>query len=654
MMKKNNLIARLVLPAALLCAALFTTCQDAVQGADKKIFENDLSQSEQDELGKTIKNDQMDVRKLVQVLPHERQVAWQELGFTAFIHFGPNTFWTGDGKTGQEWGDGTEPVTTFAPTQLNTDQWIETLKAAGFKAAIFTAKHHDGFCLWDTQTTYHSVMNDGHNSRTKTKDPDGALTGTARPDAQKVDIVDLFVKSCAKYGLKAGIYLSPWDRNQGRYGVYGNGPKPDPRVSQANLNLGYGGIKPWSNNPAGKEYNDYTDFYIDQLTELLDGRYGEIYSMWMDGAGSGNHDDDFRSDKANLYGNQTYNWARIFAKVRELQPNCVLTNVGSDAAWIGNESAAVLPSHWSVAPASQAYATYIISQSQQSVGAPPVTSKTDPHTGTRDNLKDQVDLIWNPLEADVSNRPGWFFHSSESSKSVDMLLAIYERCVGGNVQLLLNIPPDKTGNIHTDTDAAKNDVQILKDLGTKIKGIYGTDAFPAGIFANPAYANPADFTAAADTNLRLGVGVTIAVSGAEDDPAHPITNILTNDDTYWRPKGEQQYHTLTGGGNPKYYPITITITLPKAKALTHVMLQENIRLSQRIERFSVSVSSNKSSWKTVYAPEMMHGSVSVDRNVGFKRICHFPKESTVKYIQIKIYDSRIYPTLKYVAAYCEP
>jgi alpha-L-fucosidase len=638
MNKQTFVIAGLsAMLSVLLCIA---ACTDAVQPDSIKQFDNTLNEAEQEQLDTSIYNDQMDVRKLVQITPHERQIAWQELGFTAFLHFGPNTF------TDREWGDGTEPVTTFAPTALDTDQWIASLKAAGFKAAILTAKHHDGFCLWNTQTTYHSVMNDGHNSRKSAKDPDNALTGTPRSQDQQVDVVDLFVKSCAKYGLKAGIYLSPWDRNQGRFGVYGNGTKPDNRVSQANLNLGYGGTKPWSNNPANKEYNDYTDFYIDQLTELLDGRYGEIYSMWMDGAGSGTHDDDFRSGKANLYGNQTYDWPRIFAKVRELQPNCVLTNVGSDAAWIGNEDARVLPSHWSVVPASQAYATYIISQSQQTAGSPPINNKTNPQTGTRENLANQVDLIWNPLEADARNRPNWFFHSDDTPKPMTELLEMYERTVGGNVQLLLNIPPDPTGQLHTDNSDALNDVKILKALGEKIKGIYGIDAFPPAIFQNPATTTVPGYIAAVDTNLLHAPNVTISTN-VTDDPAHPITNVLANDDTYWRPKGEKE-------------TAIITITLPQATNIARLMLQENIRLSQRIERFKVEIAPANRSYTTVFEPTAQYtytangdfnGTVyQVERNVGFKRICTFPP-TEAKYIRITIEKSRIYPTLKYIAAY---
>ena len=124
------------------------------------------------------------VSRLIAVTPHPRQIAWQQLEFTAFFHFGVNTF------TGREWGDGSEDPGIFNPRNLDTDQWCEALKSAGIRAAILTAKHHDGFCLWDTKQTKHSVMHSPYGR----------------------DIVRQLADSCRKYGLKLGIYLSPWDR----------------------------------------------------------------------------------------------------------------------------------------------------------------------------------------------------------------------------------------------------------------------------------------------------------------------------------------------------------------------------------------------------------------------------------------------------------
>lgn len=163
------------------------------------------------------------IRKAAQIRPSERQLQWQKLELTAFIHFGMNTF------TGREWGNGTENPALFNPTQLDTDQWVKVLKAAGFKQIVFTAKHHDGFCLWPTETTQHSLKN------SPWKNGNG-------------DVVKELAESCRKYGLGFGIYLSPWDMNAVSYGT-----------------------------PA------YNNFFEAQLKELLT-NYGTVKEVWFDGA----------------------------------------------------------------------------------------------------------------------------------------------------------------------------------------------------------------------------------------------------------------------------------------------------------------------------------------------------------------------------------
>jgi len=195
--------------------------------------------------------------------PNERQMEWYRRGRTAFLHFTVNTF------TDREWGDGRESPSVFAPTALDCRQWVRVLKDAGFTAAILTAKHHDGFCLWHTDTTAHCVKNS----------PCG------------VDVVKEFTDACREFGLKAGLYLSPWDRN----------------------------------HPAwGKE--EYNDIYAAQLTELMT-RYGPIWECWWDGAGSTE---------------ARYDWARWSAIVRKFQPRCVIFGcLGAaefvDVRWVGTE-----------------------------------------------------------------------------------------------------------------------------------------------------------------------------------------------------------------------------------------------------------------------------------------------------------------------------
>ena len=199
-------------------------------------------------------------------VPNDRQLEWYQRGKTVFFHFGMNTF------TGKEWGDGTESPKLFNPTELCVEQWVKAIKDGGFTTAILTAKHHDGFCLWQTKYTEHSVKNSPY------KNGQG-------------DIVREFTDACQKHGIKAGIYLSPWDRHE----------------------------KTW-----GKD--KYNDFYVGQLTELLT-NYGKIWECWWDGAGSTE---------------AVYDWERWAKTVRTLQPDAVIFgSLGAtpwvDVRWVGNE-----------------------------------------------------------------------------------------------------------------------------------------------------------------------------------------------------------------------------------------------------------------------------------------------------------------------------
>lgn len=197
--------------------------------------------------------------------PNKRQLDWYKRK-TAFIHFTINTF------TGKEWGDGTESPEIFNPTELDCEQWMKVLYDAGFTNAILTAKHHDGFCLWPSNYTEHSVKNSPYKNG-------------------KGDIVREFIDACHKYGIKPGLYLSPWDRN----------------------------FKDWGT----EKYNEY---YANQLTELMT-NYGSIYECWWDGAGSTE---------------ACYDWERWVKIVRENQENCVIFgSLGAtpfvDVRWVGNE-----------------------------------------------------------------------------------------------------------------------------------------------------------------------------------------------------------------------------------------------------------------------------------------------------------------------------
>ncbi|MBO4670372.1 MAG: alpha-L-fucosidase [Bacteroidales bacterium] len=293
-------------------------------------------------------------------VPSASQMEWQKMEMNMFCHFGPNTF------SGLEWGDGTEPEDLFAPTALDCRQWARTAAAAGMKGIIITAKHHDGFCLWPNPESTHTVA--------------------ASPWREgRGDVLRELSDACREYGLKFGVYISPWDRFDPDYG-----------------------------SPA------YNEKYARTLRSVHDGRYGPVFEQWFDGA-CGEGPDGRR---------QEYDWPLFHATVRELSPDAVMfSDVGPGCRWVGNERGSAGETNWSTlspegfAPGRQ---------------APPVdTLRQGNKYGTQ----------WIPAETDVSLRPGWFWRQGEEPKSVDELMRIYLESVGRNSLLLLNVPPDTRGRI---------------------------------------------------------------------------------------------------------------------------------------------------------------------------------------------------------------
>ena len=329
------------------------------------------------------------------LVPTPQQLDWQKLELTCFLHFGVNTF------TGKEWGDGKEDPNVFNPTQLDCDQWVKSLKDAGFKMAIITAKHHDGFCLWPTKTTKHSVASSSW------KNGNG-------------DVVAELRKACDKYGMKFGVYLSPWDRNAECYG----------------------------------EGDAYNKFFIAQLTELLT-NYGEVHEVWFDGAnGEGPNGKK-----------QIYDWTAILNTIHKLQPKAVTAIMGDDVRWVGNESGLGRTTEWSstvLVPGS-----YVNEEQNKKLEINTMSKDL----GSRELLNKASELFWYPSEVDVSIRPGWFYHSEEDNRvrSVANLANIYFQSVGYNSVLLLNIPPDRRGMLH------ETDVERIKGLGDYIKKTFANN-----------------------------------------------------------------------------------------------------------------------------------------------------------------------------------
>jgi len=210
------------------------------------------------------------------VKPSPQQVAWQDLEVGAIIHFGPNTFMD------REWGDGTADPSVFNPTQADPEQWMQAVKSAGIKYIVFVAKHHDGFCLWPTAQTEYSVKS------SPWKRGQG-------------DLVHDVAAAARKYGLKFGVYMSPWDRHEPKY----------------------------------KDSSAYDGYYVAELNELVTG-YGELVEFWLDGAGSAGH---------------VYDFDRYVDNLRVYQPNAL---VFADAAllkygdirWVGNEEGIASEDNW--------------------------------------------------------------------------------------------------------------------------------------------------------------------------------------------------------------------------------------------------------------------------------------------------------------------
>ena len=295
-------------------------------------------------------------------IPTDNQVEWQKMEYYMFIHFGPNTF------TDKEWGDGSEDPRVFNPTNLDTRQWARIAKEAGMKAIIITAKHHDGFCLWPSEFSTHTVR------ESPWKDGKG-------------DILKELSEACKEYGLKFGVYLSPWDRNHPDYGT-----------------------------------SKYNQIFANTLQEVLS-NYGEVFEQWFDGANGEGPNGKI----------QKYDWPLFHSVVYKNQPNAIIfSDIGPGTRWIGNESGIAGETNWSTLN-TEGFGLGKLAPNQKVL-----------NTGNENGQN------WIPGEADVSIRPGWFYSPKTDNKvkSLSQLLNIYYSSVGRNANLLLNVPVDRRGLIH--------------------------------------------------------------------------------------------------------------------------------------------------------------------------------------------------------------
>ncbi|MCH7408036.1 alpha-L-fucosidase [Belliella sp. DSM 111904] len=452
-------------------------------------------------------------------IPTERQLIWHKLEYYGFIHFNINTF------TDMEWGKGDENPAIFDPTALDTRQWAKVAKEAGMKGLIITAKHHDGFCLWPSKYTEHSVKN------SPWKDGNG-------------DLIKELAESCKAEGIGLGIYYSPWDRNHADYGD-----------------------------------EAYIDYMKNQLTELLS-NYGELFEIWFDGANGGTGHYGGANEERKVDKRGYYPWESIYELVRKLQPNAVIFgDAGPDVRWVGNEEGHAYPSTWSNLMRDSVYA-----------GMPEYSEK---YARGQENGSH-----WVPAEADVSIRPGWYYHAYEDHKvkSLSHLLDIYYKSIGQNSALLINFPVDRRGLIH------ENDVDQIMKLSTKIKEDFETDLI-----------HDAKLTASS----KRGKG-------------YEINKVLDDEwKSYWT--------TKDGITNA-----SVEIEFPGKIIFNRFLIQEYIALGQRVKEFSLEIQTDNG-WENIYK----------GTTIGAKRILRLEDHKTNK-IKLTILDAIAPPTISKIGIFNAP
>jgi len=455
-------------------------------------------------------------------VPNEQQLAWHEMEQYAFVHFTTNTF------TGKEWGYGDEDPRVFAPDSLDTDQWAKVFKAAGFKGLMLTCKHHDGFCLWPSAYTEHSVKN------SLWKNGEG-------------DVVKEVSESCKKYGLKFGIYLSPWDRNHAGYG-----------------------------SP------DYVEYYRNQLRELFT-HYGPVFEMWFDLANGGDGYYGGAREKREIAVPGYYNWPATIEMVIEMEPGIVFfSDFGPDIRWCGNEQGYVGDPNWCMVNRDSIYNGLLS----------PEKLKEYRHHGC------EYGSQWVPAEVDVSIRPGWFYHSSEDSlvKTSEQLFEIYLNSVGRGSNLILNIPPDRRGLLH------ENDVKSL--IGWKKL-----------------------IDKALSENLAKDCKVKVS-SFRGKSGLFGARNLIDGDNgTYWATDDA----VLTG---------TIEFDLGKTRKIKYVVLQEYIRLGQRVREFDIEI------WNNISWQKVASGST-----IGYKRIVRLERPMEGEKLRVSVKNSRACPVISNIEFY---
>lgn len=451
-------------------------------------------------------------------VPTENQMRWQEMEYYAFVHFSINTY------TDQPWGYGNEDINLFNPTELDCRQWARICRDAGMKGIIITAKHHSGFCLWPSKFTEYSVKNVPWKNG-------------------KGDIVREMADACKEYGLKLGIYLSPWDRNYAGYG------QPE-----------------------------YITYFRNQLRELLT-NYGDVFEIWFDGANGGSGYYGGANETRKIDPATYYDWPKTYKLVRELQPNIVIWNDGGDRAdlrWVGTEGGYVGETNWSLLNATGDVPWNML------------------HFGLENGN------AWVPAEVNTSIRPEWFYHPSEDAKvkTLPQLMDTYYNSVGRNATLLLNFPIMPNGLIHP------NDEKAALDFASAVK---------------EAFAN------------NLGRNVKAEASNVRrNDTDFAAANALDADtNTYWATDDSVTTPSLT-------------LDFGKPTRFNRFMVQEYIRLGQRVKTFKIEAFVD-GAWQTV----------TNATTIGYKRILRFPSVEATQ-VRLVITGSKGCPLISNIGIYEAP
>lgn len=457
-------------------------------------------------------------------IPSARQLEWQRMEFCGFLHFTVNTF------TDKEWGYGDESETVFNPTNFDAEQIVRVAKEAGMKGLILTCKHHDGFCLWPSKMTTHSVK-------------------SSHWENGQGDVVREISDACRKEGLKFGVYLSPWDRNRADYAT-----------------------------PA------YIDYYRSQLRELLTG-YGPLFEVWFDGANGGDGYYGGAREKRVIPPNY-YDWTNTWQIIRELQPGaCTFSSErGADIRWVGNENGLAAETCWNT------------------MNGPDFVPDLDRKEAGRKRLGfgDHPGTIWQPAECDVSIRPGWFYHPSQDSKvkTPRQLVDIYYASVGHGASLLLNLPPDRRGQI------AAPDVESLHGFRQILDETFQHDL-----------AQDANVTA---SNVRGG------------DRRFAARNVIFGKhDPYWA--------TDDGVTNA-----SLTLEFQRPVTFNVVRLREYLRLGQRVEAFALD------EWQDAGWTEFASGT-----SIGNCRLVRSQPVTTQK-VRLRITQAPASPVISSVGLFDEP